>query len=118
MFVITDDGKFTDIWYVTCVDGIPPLGIDFSSSSDIYAQGGGYVTSTDVIDLKEFIVYDETKVNPDDIIVEIESGGKYASLSEDHILSISSSGKIIQMVVYVGNPEDPTYITKFLIILD
>lgn len=118
VFVITDDGKFTDICYVTCIDGIPSLGIDFSSSSEIYAQGGGYVTSTDVIDLKEFIVYDETKVNPDDIIVEIESGGKYASLSEDHILSISSREEIIRVVVYIGDPEDPTYITRFLIILD
>ena len=117
VFVITEDGTFTDICYIKCVDGIPPLAIDFSSNDNITVQGQGYKTTQNTIDLKEYIVFDENKVNYDDIVIEIESGVEYASITEDRILTISSSGKIIRVIAYVGDKEDPTYVTKFLLIL-
>ena len=117
VFVITEEGTFTDICYVKCVDGVPPLSIDFSSNDNISVQGQGFITTQNNIDLKEYIIFDETKVNYDDIVIEIESGVEYASISEDRILTISSSGKIIRVTAYVGNEEDPKYVTKFLLIL-
>lgn len=117
VFVITEDGTFTDICYIKCVDGIPPLAIDFSSNDNITVQGQGYKTTQNTIDLKEYIVFDENKVNYDDIVIEIESGVEYASITEDRILTISSSGKIIRVIAYVGDKEDPAYVTKFLLIL-
>lgn len=116
VFVVTEDGLFTDVCNVTCVDGIPPLAIDFSSSDAITKLSGGYQTSTNEIDLKEFIILDSEKVLYEDVVITIEAGNSYATIDDNGVLKINNSDKVISLYLYVDDKDDPTYCTKVRII--
>lgn len=116
IFVITDDGKFTDLCVVTVKDGDPTLGIDFSSLDDVSKLGEGYQTISNTIDLKDVIVFNDELINFEDIKVVIESGKEYASIDENMVLTFNTNNKIISIVIYVGDLEEPEYIIKTKII--
>ena len=112
IFVITDDGKFTDLCIVTVSDGQPSLTIDFSSLDYVSKLGEGYQTTLNEIDLKDAIVFNDELINFEDIKVVIESGKEYASVNENMVLTFSTSNKIVSIVIYVGDMEEPDYVIK------
>ena len=112
IFVITDDGKFTDLCIVTVSDGQPSLTIDFSSLDYVSKLGEGYQTTLNEIDLKDVIVFNDELINFEDIKVVIESGKEYASVNENMVLTFSTSNKIVSIVIYVGDMEEPDYVIK------
>ena len=116
IFVITEDGKFTDLCVVTVLDGEPSLAIDFTSIDDVSKLGEGYLTLSNNIDLKDVIVFNDELINFEDINIVIESGKEYASVDENMVLTFNTSDKIISIVIYVGNLEEPEYIIKTKII--
>ena len=116
VFVITEDGMFTDLCMVTVVDGIPSLAVDFEGSTDIVKFGEGYRTLLSEVDLKDYIIFNPEMIKFEDINVIVESGKDYVSLSEDLILTFNSKNKVISLFIYVGDVAKPTYMTNLLLI--
>lgn len=116
VFVITEDGQFTDVCLVTCVEGIPALTIDFSESDFIIKIGDGYQSLNNEVNLNDYLISNPEKVSKEDITVVIESGVEYATLDENMVLTFKEHGKIISLLAYVGDKDDPTYLTRVLIL--
>ena len=116
VFVITDDGKFTDVCIVTCINGTPSLSLDFSLIEGVTKLGEGYQSTVNEIDLKEIIVYNSDLVSFDDIKISIVAGSGYVTLDENMILTFISTNKVINISIYVGDINEPDYIYKTIII--
>lgn len=116
VFVITEDGHFTDVCLVTCVEGLPALSIDFSESDFIIKIGEGYQSLSNEVDLKEYLIINPEKVSPEDVTILLESGIEYATLDENLVLTFEEHGKIVSLLAYVGDKEDPAYLTRVLIL--
>ena len=108
----TKDGGHTAECKVTVLDGIPALAFDFSSVTTITEAGELLYTSLAEIRLLDYLVIDETKVNPEDVQIYIQSGGNHATLSEDGVLTIAKQSKIITITAYVDDKNTPTVLTS------
>lgn len=112
IFVVTEDGTFTDSCIVTVIDAEPSLGIDFSNLEYVSKLGEGYQTTLSDIDLKDVITFNDELINFEDIKVVIESGKEYATIDEAMILKLNTKDKIISVYIYVGDIENPDYVIK------
>lgn len=72
--VTTVDGGLTDQCTVTVNDEKSKLSFNFDSNPDIVKKGEVYTTPNNEINLKNYLVYDESIVNPEDIILSMPFG--------------------------------------------
>lgn len=112
IFVVTEDGNFTDMCILTIGDGEPSLTIDFSNLDYVTKLGEGYQTTLNNINLKDIIVFNDELINFEDIKIVIESGKEYATINENMELLFTTTNKIISIVIYVGDIEHPDYVIK------
>ncbi len=116
ILVTTMEGGFTATCTVTVLPGNPALSFDFSSEPLIMQTGNGYFSQITEINLPNFLVYDENRVNPENVKYVISSGSASGSLDENNVLTLTKTG-IVRILAYVGEKENPTYSTEIRISL-
>ncbi len=120
----TNDGAFTATCVINTVQGTPAISFDFSTTdiftpyNSIFLFSNKFVDQT--IDLMQYLVVDETRVNKADVKFEIPTGKSLLINSAEDI----ANGKIkfdptkkglIKIKVYVGDPAAPTYSKEIII---
>ena len=108
----TEDGGFTAECKVTVVMGIPAIKFDFSSSEEIIQSGVGYITTVDEIKLLDYLFFDESRIDVNDIKFKIISGGENVTLNAD-TLTFKKKG-VVHIIAYVGDENSPTHQTSIL----
>ena len=107
----TKDGGHTATCLVTVLEGTPALAFDFTELTTITEMGELLYSSVAEINLIDYLMIDETKVNPEEVQIYIQAGGNHATL-EDGVLKIAKKNQIITVTAYVGDKAKPTYTTS------
>ena len=116
ILVTTMEGGFTATCTVTVLPGNPAISFDFTSEPLITQSGNGYFAQISEIHLPTYLVYDENRVNPENVKYAITSGNSSGSLDENNVLTLTKTG-IVRILAYVGEKDNPTYSTEIRISL-
>lgn len=111
--VTTVDGGFTDTCVITVIDELPPIYFDFGGVAGMQPTGAGYVSTNNTVDLTAGIKFDDT-IALDDIQFRIVTGD-VADVNDDGILTFAYKG-LVTVEAFVGDPDEPTYSAKVLIV--
>lgn len=111
----TEDGGFTATCKVTVVMGIPALKFDFTSSEEVMQQGVLYRVLVDKINLMDYLVIDESRINKNDVVITIVSGKNYVEFDGNTITFIKNG--VVNLMAYVGSQENPTHQTAILVLV-
>lgn len=106
--VTTKDGGITDFITVVVNENVAKISFNFDSNPNIVpfgTTGYGYKTSLTEFVLKDYLVYDQSIINPEDIIIEITSGDAVYN-SETGVLVINS-----QFITIVATLNDGSGVT-------
>lgn len=90
--VTTVEGGKTDTCVVTVNDQQAKLSFNFDSNPDIRPSGNGYQTTLKEFNLKDYLIYDQNTVNPENIVIEVSSNASYNA--ETGILTVNESGLV------------------------
>lgn len=108
--VTTKEGGFTATCTVTVSDGIPPLRFEIPEAENI---NNVYVVKNDTLNLADYLIHDEAKVDPSTIQWRIV--GSAATLDGSQ-LSFTVSGPPVTVYAYVGDSQAPTYSTAIKLV--
>ncbi len=76
--VTTDDGGLIDTCEIIVDNDKPKLGFDFSHDTNFEKSGSGYKTSIKEFNIKNYLIYDSTIVNPENIVIDVRgANGTY-----------------------------------------
>lgn len=91
--VTTVDGGLTDTCEIIVDNDKPKLGFDFSKDANFDNSGLGYLTSIKEFNINDYLVYDSTVVNPEDIVISINKPSTYDSTTG--MIVINQTGIVI-----------------------
>lgn len=112
--VTTVEGGKTDTCVVTVNDQQAKLSFNFESNPDITpsgSSGNGYQTTLKEFNLKDYLIYDQNTVNPENIVIEVSSNASYNA--ETGILTVKESG----LVTITAQLNDGSGITTTIYLL-
>lgn len=103
--VTTKYGGFTDTCTVTVTSDTPPLRFDFTEATDIQQTGTGYICSSPVVTLADFLLVDEAQLGEAEIHFRVISG-EGATVDAAGVLTFTQA-EVVVVEVYAGDVNDP-----------
>ena len=118
VIVTTVEGGYTAKCTVTVVLGLPPLSFDFTNSDSITPSGSGYLASAVEVNVKQYLVVDDSLIDLSQVVIEIKAGATRATYNaETGVLTFTKEG-VVTVWAYVGSKDAPTYSTEFKIMFN
>lgn len=100
--VTSIEGNVTDEITVIVGDGAAKLSFDFSKTNDIYIQGAVYCTKINEFKLTDYLVYDVNLVNPENIVIQVNSGPAIFN-AETGMLTINEVNSVIYITAKLND---------------
>ena len=111
--VTTDDGGLTDTLVVTVDDNKPKLSFDFEKDDVNFKKlPGGYTTLLTEFNIYNYLLFDETVVNPENIKIQTSGPANYDSSTG--IITITGNG-IINITAILNDGSGISISVKLLI---
>lgn len=107
--VTTNDGGYTATCTITVIKGVPALAFTLDEQDFITVQGAFRISTEAEINLNCYIQVDPKKVDEHSVKFYIQSGINYASITEDGVITLKQPDKLVKVVAYVGDKNEPTY---------
>ena len=89
---------------VTVTDTDPPIVFDFADNAGVVAGGGGYIVTTDTVNLSDALIVGGS-LSASDVRFKILAGVENATL-DGGILTFTRAG-IVRILVYTGSEDAP-----------
>ena len=112
--VRTKDGGYTASCRVICKAGVPAISFNLPENENIIKIGDGYEIKLKEINLLNYLEIDEKKIKIESVILEIQFGNN-VTLSNGVLTIEEGKARIVTIVAYVGDKENPTYQTTIML---